>query len=99
MAKQTLSTNFKDDIPTIAMNKKRKYRKTSNADGTICLEDVTDYLQLGSDFIAADINATNTAINAAADKAKLLTSLDDVLACTQSGYLVDTRVIKTMVEG
>ena len=99
MAKATLPTNYKDDVLASSMSGKRRYRKIENADGTISLEDVTDYTQIGSSFGASNINATNTAINAAADASKILTTLDDVLACTQSGYTVDAKVTKAMVEG
>ena len=99
MAKATLPTNYKDDVLASSMSGKRRYRKIENADGTISLEDVTDYTQVGSSFGASNINATNTAINAAADASKILTTLNDVLACTQSGYMVDAKVIKAMVEG
>lgn len=99
MAKATLLTNYQDDVLASSMGGKRRFRKIENSDGTISLEDVTDYTQVGSSFGAANINATNTAINAAADASKILTTLDDVLACTQTGYMVDARVIKAMVEG
>lgn len=99
MAKSTQPTNFKDDILGSNMGGRRRYKMTTNSDGTVSLEDVTTYSQVGGEFKAANINATNEAINAAADKAKILTSLDDVKACTQSGYMVDCLVIKAMLEG
>lgn len=99
MAKSTQPTNFKDDILGSNMEGRRRYKMTTNSDGTVSLEDVTTYSQVGGEFKAANINATNTAINAAADKAKILASLDDVKACTQSGYMVDCLVIKAMLEG
>ena len=55
----SLKTDYKDDV--FAGN--RKYRKTDNPDGTISLADATTYNQVGSTFAAADINATNAAIN------------------------------------
>lgn len=54
-----LKTNYKDDV----FEGNRKYRKTDNPDGTVSLEDVTTYKQVGDTFAAADINATNAAIN------------------------------------
>ena len=99
MAKATQPTNFKDDILDKKMGGRRRYRMTTNSDGTVTLEDVTTYTQIGGEFKAANINATNKAINAAADKAKILKSLDDVKACTQSGYMVDCLVIEAMLEG
>lgn len=54
-----LKTNYKDDV----YDGKRKYRQTNNSDGTISLDDVTDYTQEGDVFTAADMNATNEAVN------------------------------------
>lgn len=59
----TLPVNFKDDILDASMNGKRRYQLISNSDGTYSLEDVTEYTQEGSNFGAAQINATNTAVN------------------------------------
>ena len=99
MAKATLPTNFKDDILDSSMGGRRRYKMTTNSDGTVSLEDVTTYTQVGGEYKATNVNTTNTAINAAADASKILTSLDDVTACTQSGYMVDCLVIKAMLEG
>lgn len=57
-----LKTDYKDYVADGA----RKYRLTANADGTTGIEDATAYAQQGDRFGAADINATNTAVNAAA---------------------------------
>ena len=67
MAKSTVPVNFKDDIMNSAMGGKRRYRMINNSDETISLEDVTTYDQVGSTFGAAQINATNKAVNAVAD--------------------------------
>ena len=61
MAKATLPTNFKDDILDKKMGGRRRYKMTTNSDGTVTLEDVK--------------------------------------ACTQSGYMVDCLVVKAMLEG
>lgn len=58
-----LKTNYKDDIPAESENEKRRYNVIHNADGTITLEDATEYTQKGDDFGAADINATNAKVN------------------------------------
>lgn len=58
-----LKTNYKDDVLDISKNTKRKYNAVQNSDGTISLEDVTEYTQKGDDFGAADINATNAKVN------------------------------------
>lgn len=51
-----LRTDYKDDILDISVNEKRKYRQINNGDGTISLEDVTVYLQVGDNFGANDLN-------------------------------------------
>lgn len=76
-----LKTDYIDDV----FSGNRKYQKTDNSDGTISLVDKTSYSQKGDTFSAADINATNKAVNglsavatksanglmSSADKAKL----------------------------
>lgn len=65
-----LKTNYKDDVFT----GNRKYKQTSNSDGSISLEDTTEYTQEGDIFAAKDINDTNTAVNANATSITNLTS-------------------------
>lgn len=65
-----LKTNYKDDVFT----GNRKYKQTSNSDGSISLEDTTAYTQEGDIFAAKDINDTNTAVNANAASITNLTS-------------------------
>ena len=55
----SLKTNYKNDM----FSGKRKYQVTENSDGTISLDDVTEYVQNGDVFSADDINKTNTAVN------------------------------------
>lgn len=55
----TLKTDYKNDIFTGM----RKYNKIDNVDGTMSLEDVTEYQTTGDIYAAADINATNQAVN------------------------------------
>ena len=55
MAKQTLPTNFVDDILSSSMGGKRKFTITDNGDGTYSIEDVTEYTQIGSDFGASQM--------------------------------------------
>ena len=47
MAKQVLPVNFTDDLLAESMDGKRKYQMIDNGDGTISLEDVSEYLQMG----------------------------------------------------
>lgn len=55
----SLATNYKDDM----FEGSRKYRMTDNGDGTISFTDETNYLQHGSYYGAAEVNAVNGAIN------------------------------------
>lgn len=64
MTKSTLPVNFKDDVLASSMGGKRRYKLIHNSDGTVSLEDATTYTQAGSNFGAAQVNATNTAVNA-----------------------------------
>lgn len=62
MAIEKLQTDYVTE--TIAGTvQKRKYKIINNSDGTISLEDVTNYVQKGSDFDADDINKINGTIN------------------------------------
>lgn len=94
MAKSTVPVNFKDDIMNSAMGGKRRYRMINNSDGTISLEDVTTYDQVGSNFGAAQINATNQAVNAAADEGKIIDDLDAINNVTKEGYMAGALALK-----
>lgn len=55
-----LRTDYTDAVFT----GNRKYRMINNSDGTISLEDVTEYSQLDTALVGAvDMNNTNTAVN------------------------------------
>lgn len=60
---EILKTNYKDDVLDTSKNTRRKYEMTTNSDGTISLEDVTEYTQVGDSFGSKDINETNGKIN------------------------------------
>lgn len=96
MAKATLPTNFKDDVLASAMGGKRRYNMIHNSDGTVSFEDVTNYTQVGSTFGAAQINATNEAVNNAADASKIIDSLETIKANTQSGYIAGALAVKAL---
>ena len=97
MAKATLPTNYQDDILKSTMNGKRRYTMTDNNDGTKTLEDATQYDKVGSNFGAADINKTNTAVNASADASKIIDNVDDIKANTQAGYITGAKVAKEII--
>lgn len=88
MAKQVLPVNFTDDLLAESMDGKRKYRIIDNGDGTVSLEDVSEYLQTGSAFGAGQINSTNQAVNESVDKDKILKTLEEVSASTDSDAVV-----------
>lgn len=55
-----LPTNYQD----AAWEGNRKFRMTTNNDGTVSFTDVTEYTQVGNSYrSASDVNATNRAIN------------------------------------
>lgn len=54
-----LKANYKNDKFTGL----RKYEKTDNSDGSISLNDVTSYEEVGDIYSAADINTANAAVN------------------------------------
>ena len=56
---QNLKTDYQDY--TYVGNK--KFNLINNSDGTVSLEDVTDYEIEGDDFGSNDINATNQRVN------------------------------------
>ena len=57
-----LATDFKDDVLADS-EQRRRYRIIENDDGTISLEDVTEYSQTGSKFGALEVNQERQAIN------------------------------------
>lgn len=94
MAKITLPTNYVDDIMNTSVEGKRKYRMFYNDDNTVSFEDVTPYDQVGTDFGAGDINATNQAVNESFDKNKLIRDMDAINALTKEGYAPDALALK-----
>lgn len=99
MAKQTLPTNFVDDILAPSMGGKRKYRIIDNGDDTYSFEDVTEYTQTGSEFGAGQINATNQAVNESCDKADVIDDLDDILANKADGKIAGAKAFGDFVSG
>ena len=96
MAKQQLPTNFKDDVLTSQMAGRRKYNLIQNEDGTYSLDDVTEYSQVGSNFGAAQMNATNMAVNESFDKNKVIDYLDDIAANEQAGYAAGALAVREL---
>lgn len=94
MAKNTLPVNFQDDILNSAMGSKRRYSVINNSDGTISLEDATTYDQVGSNFGAGQMNATNAAVNASADAGKIIDDIDAIRNVTKDGYMAGALALK-----
>lgn len=67
-----LRTDFKDDVLNIITNEKRKYRMINNADGTVSFEDVTDYVQQGDTFGAAEVNQITEKVNSCLTRADVV---------------------------
>lgn len=79
-----LQTNFIDDILSPS-NTARKYRVINNSDGTISLEDVTVYSQIGSPYGSKQLNESNAAINAL---------YDEILSDLETIYNVNNNIIQ-----
>lgn len=65
---ERLKENYVDDILDTSKNQRRKYQQVNNDDGTISLIDVTDYEQVGSEFLASDMNAITHSVNELSDQ-------------------------------
>lgn len=89
MAKPVLPTDFKDDVLAESMKGKRRYRVVQNPDGTIFLDDVTEYDQIGSTFGAKQVNDMATAINAVQE---IKIANNDTT--TEAGFAADARIVK-----
>lgn len=55
--------SLKEDYKNDMYEGRRKYNLIKNADETVSLDDVTQYIQEGDSFTASDINATNKTVN------------------------------------
>lgn len=55
----SLKTTYKDDI----FAGKKKYKITQNDDGSVYIEDITEYIQEGDIYSSVDVNRTNTQVN------------------------------------
>lgn len=93
MSIPNLPVNFKDDI-LASSNTKRKYQQTFNTDGSVSLEDVTQYKQKGSEFGASQVNQTNGAVNNIYDE-RILT-LEELELVTEPGYFVDAMAVSDL---
>ena len=98
MAKQILPVNYKDDVLSTSMGRNRKYNIIYNDDGTVSFDDVTEYTQVGDNYGAAQLNATNQAVNESVDKATIIDSLDDIAANTQSGMVAGALAVLEMLK-
>ena len=98
MAKNTLPVDFQDDIMNSSMGGKRRFKMINNSDGTVSFEDATTYDQVGSNFGAGQINATNQAVNESFDKNKIVRDLETIGAITEEGYVPDALALKEVNE-
>ena len=86
-----LKTNYKDDILNTLINRKRKYTREVNNDGSESFTDITEYSQVGDQFGASDINQTNAAINQLNNDLTELSNRDI--------YTTTEKVIGTWIDG
>ena len=87
MAINKLPVNFQDDIIDTSVTDKRRYNFIENSDGTKSLEDVTTYLQIGTDYGAKEINAQNKAIN------DLIDSNSNVVKAVEQDFVLQKRTL------
>ena len=87
MAINKLPVNFQDDIIDTSVTDKRRYNFIENSDGTKSLEDVTTYLQIGTDYGAKEINVQNQAIN------DLIDSNSNVVKAVEQDFVLQKRTL------
>ena len=93
-----LKTDYKDDVLDVSANVKRIFNLVDQ-DGKIVvanvsIQDITKYTQEGDSFGAADINATNEAVNGKLDGSS---TVDPMLA-TEEGFAADAYQTKLQFE-
>lgn len=88
-----LKTNFKNDILAESMNGRRRYQMIQNSDGTVSFDDATEYTQVGDNFGAGQVNATNEAVNGKLDGSS---TVDPMLA-TEPGFAADAKLTKEAI--
>lgn len=93
MAKSTIPVNYLDDILSASMNGKRKWKLTDNGDGTVTLEDVSEYDQVGSVFGAGALNTLGQAVNDSVDKSKVLNTLEENAASTDDENVAGSKAL------
>lgn len=94
MSIPNLPVDFKDDILNTEVNQKRKYQQTFNSDGSVSLDDVTQYTQKGSEFGASQVNQTNGAVNNIYDER--IPTLEELALVTEPGYFVDAMAVSDL---
>ena len=93
-----LKTDYRDDVLDVSANTKRIFNLVDQ-DGNIVatnvsIQDVTKYTQEGDTFGAADINATNEAVNGKLDGSS---TVNPMLA-TEPGFAADAYQTKLQLE-
>lgn len=91
-----LRTDYVDDVLDTSKNTIRKYKQIQNSNGTVSFVDVTEYLTVGTEFGAKDINDITKANN---DLNKSLENIDttfDVLYSTAKEFTTTTYVTITV---
>lgn len=88
----SLKTTYKDDVLDTAENTRRKYRIIENNDGTVSLEDATEYITLGDVFSGKDINKTNEEVN------KNTSDISELNSKMESQYISNVDVLEKVRE-
>lgn len=94
MAKIILNEDFLDSILSPEMNGMKQYQMINNANGTVSFEDVTKYVQEGSEFGAAEVNKIAKAVNE--NTPDTVDTLAEVETLTKAGYLPDALTVKEL---
>ena len=93
-----LKTDYKDDVLDTSSNTKRIFNLVDQSGNivfaNISIQDITKYIQNGDTFGAADINATNEAVNGKLDGSS---TVNPMLA-TEEGFAADAYQTKLQLE-
>ena len=89
-----LKTDYRDDVLDVSANAKRIFNLVDQ-DGNVIvanvsIQDITKYTQEGDTFGAADINATNEAVNGKLDGSSTV----DPMLTTEEGFAADALAVK-----
>ncbi len=77
-----LKENYKDSV----FIENKKYRMINNSDGSVSFVDITDYIEVGDDFGANDVNGITTKVNELDNKCKELEKLKKDIQLMENAF-------------